>query len=993
MTQIPLNTTSDDTPPIVDTDPRHENKVVPANDDVDNQSGRTFWGRLMAMDSATLSRQLLATVLPLSLAPLVVASIAGYTITQNRTQSQINAQLEGQALLTSAGVGQELEEDLETLKSLVISPFVINLARAAGDFAETEGLPEETLNTLENRFAETRQLNSNQALNAYLDQFTQVESLGELILSERNGLTVGYSSLPLDFVQYEDVWWQQGRAQSQWIGDPEVDESTDLFGFSLSQRIENPDNGELLGVLKAFESSGELRFLESLLRDAGIQGSQQVQLLDVSSGFTFASFSAAGGTFPENLDSALQIVGGRTVTEAAAQVVEATQGVGVADVETLTANLQTIDAIQAVRVRELPGGEAGQGFVVSFDSAGRQYALSTVPGLDWVAIASMDIAEIRAQGRGLLGVFSLIAVVLGGLAALVTVSLSRRLSSPLDDLSDKAQQVSAGNLNVTAEPTGTIETQSLAQTFNELVTRVKGFLGEQTLNARKAKFFADITGANISQSGELAGLFNQVVIEARDLLQADRMVVYQFGQNWEGRIVAESVEDNLPSALSQGLSDPCIPEETRAKYLADRVLQIDDVRSAELHPKHLELLNNLDVRSMAVVAVEAQGQLHGLMIAHHCRSGYHWQSSDISFLRQVGLQVGVVVERIQLLEQTEALAEEQRQIKEGLQSNALQLLMDVDPVSRGDLTARAKVTEDEIGTLADSYNATISSLRKIVSQVKTAAEQVASTTSDNDQSIRQLSASALQQATEIETALNQAQAMATSVRQVATNAKEAELAVQQASATVQQGDQAMNRTVDGIMAIRETVAETAKKVKRLGESSQKISNVVNLISGFAAQTNMLALNASIEASRAGEGGKGFAVVAEEVRELARQSAEATTEIEKLVASIQTETNEVVQAMEVGTKQVVDGTELVDETRQSLNRISAASEQISTLVEAITQATALQSNASDAVTTSMTNVAAIASQNSKEANQVSDSFKQLNTVAQALQEEVGRFKVD
>lgn len=992
MTQIPLNPTSDDNPLMAGMPPWPENKVVPANK-VDDPGQKGFWGNLMTIRSATLSRQLLNTVLPLSLAPLVMASIAGYTITQNRVQSQINTQLEGQALLTSAGVAQEVGRDLETLKGLTISPFVINLMRAAGDFAETENLPQETLNELENRFAESRQLNSNQALNTYLEQLAEVEGFGELILAERNGLTVGYSSPPLDFVQYEDAWWQQGRAQDRWIGDPEVDESTGLFGFSLSKRIENPDTGDLLGVLKAFGSSNELNFLEAVLRDAGIQGSQQVQLLDVSSGFAFASFTESGGTFPENLDSALQIVGGRTVAEVAAKVVEAQRGVQIPDVETLTANLQTTSAIQDVRVRELPGDDSSQGFVVAFDYAGRQYALSTVPGLDWVAIASMDIAEIRAQGRGLLGVFSLIAIVLGGLAAVVTVSLSKRLSSPLDDLSDKARQVSAGNLNITVEPKGTLETQSLAQTFNELVMRVRGFLGEQTLNASKAKLFADITGTNINRSSELGDLFNQVVIEARDLLKADRVVVYQFGQNWHDRVVAESVADHLPSALAYGLNDSCIPEESRVKYLADEVFQVDDVSAAGLHPEHLELLNTLNVRSLIAVAIKAQDQLYGLVIAHQCRANFPWQTTDVSFLRQVGLQVGLVVERIQLLEQTEALAEEQRQIKEGLQSNALQLLMDVDPVSRGDLTARAKVTEDEIGTIADSYNATISSLRKIVGQVKTAAEQVASTTQVNDQSIRQLSASALQQANEIEAALNQAQTMANSVRQVATNAKEAELAVQQASETVQQGEDAMNRTVDGIMVIRETVAETAKKVKRLGESSQKISNVVNLISGFAAQTNMLALNASIEAARAGEGGKGFAVVAEEVRELARQSAEATTEIEKLVAGIQTETNEVVLAMEVGTKQVVDGTELVDETRQSLNRITAASEKISTLVEAITQATALQTRASETVTTSMTSVAAIASQNSQEANQVSDSFKQLNIVAQALQEEVGRFKVD
>jgi methyl-accepting chemotaxis protein len=209
---------------------------------------------------------------------------------------------------------------------------------------------------------------------------------------------------------------------------------------------------------------------------------------------------------------------------------------------------------------------------------------------------------------------------------------------------------------------------------------------------------------------------------------------------------------------------------------------------------------------------------------------------------------------------------------------------------------------------------------------------------------------------------------------------------------VQEGDIAMNRTVDGILSIRETVAETAKKVKHLGESSQKISTVVNLISTFAAQTNLLALNASIEAARAGEEGRGFAVVADEVRALARQSAEATSEIEKLVAGIQAETNEVVTAMESGTEQVVMGTKLVDETRQSLNKITAASTQINQLVEAITQATVVQSQASDEVTKTMTSVAQSAEKTSKEAIAVSSSFEQLLTVANALQQDVGKFKI-
>lgn len=387
-------------------------------------------------------------------------------------------------------------------------------------------------------------------------------------------------------------------------------------------------------------------------------------------------------------------------------------------------------------------------------------------------------------------------------------------------------------------------------------------------------------------------------------------------------------------------------------------------------------------------------------MVHDCQKPRQWLAQDLSFLRQIASQIEVAINRVNFLEQiqisrqeAEKLAVEQTALKENLQRRALDLLLEVDPVSQGDLTIRARVTEDEIGTVADSYNATIESLRQIVRQVKDASEQVALTAKTSESAVDTLSTGASIQTQEIAETLKRIQKVTGYSRQVTENARQAEIAVQEANKTVQEGDEAMNRTVDGILAIRETVGETAKKVKRLGESSQKISKVVNLISSFAAQTNLLALNASIEAARAGEEGRGFAVVADEVRSLARQSAEATAEIEKLVAGIQSETQEVVAAMESGTEQVVAGTRLVDETRQSLNRISLASMQISQLVDAIAKAAIEQSEASEQVTNSMTGLADIAARTSTEANQVSDSFRQLLSVAQALQGEVARFKVN
>ena len=344
------------------------------------------------------------------------------------------------------------------------------------------------------------------------------------------------------------------------------------------------------------------------------------------------------------------------------------------------------------------------------------------------------------------------------------------------------------------------------------------------------------------------------------------------------------------------------------------------------------------------------------------------------------------------VQQFSALAAEQKTLKENLQKRALELMLEVDPVSQGDLTVRAQVTADEIGTIADSYNATITSLKKIVGQVQLASQQVTTTASQNESSIQDLSQAAQQQTQAISIALEQLDQMVASIRKVAANTDQAEAIVQQTTATVSSGDEAMDRTVAGILAIRETVAATAKKVKRLGESSQKISGVVNLINEFAAQTNLLALNASIEAARAGEEGRGFAVVADEVRSLAQQSAEATTEIENLVAEIQAETNDVVEAMEMGTEQVVVGTKLVDETRESLNSIARVTTDMKTIVNSINQATLSQSESSESVTKVMKSVADIAQKTSSDANQVSTSFRELLEISQALQESVRQFKV-
>jgi methyl-accepting chemotaxis protein len=202
----------------------------------------------------------------------------------------------------------------------------------------------------------------------------------------------------------------------------------------------------------------------------------------------------------------------------------------------------------------------------------------------------------------------------------------------------------------------------------------------------------------------------------------------------------------------------------------------------------------------------------------------------------------------------------------------------------------------------------------------------------------------------------------------------------------------MDLTVQNILSLRETVGETAKKVKRLGESSQQISKVVSLINQIALQTNLLAINASIEAARAGEEGQGFAVVAEEVGELAARSAAATQEIERIVETIQRETSQVVEAMEQSTAQVVEGTHRVEDAKQNLNRILEVSHQIDQLVQSISEATVSQVQTSKAVSSLMTEIVQASEQTSNSSRQVSKTLQQTVEIAQELQESVEAFNV-
>ncbi|MEH2288778.1 methyl-accepting chemotaxis protein [Nostoc sp.] len=338
-------------------------------------------------------------------------------------------------------------------------------------------------------------------------------------------------------------------------------------------------------------------------------------------------------------------------------------------------------------------------------------------------------------------------------------------------------------------------------------------------------------------------------------------------------------------------------------------------------------------------------------------------------------------------------ADEQEEAKENLQRQVIRLLDDVEGAARGDLTVQAEVTADVLGAVADAFNLTIQNLRDIVQQVKVAAKDVTKGATNSETFARALSSDALRQAEELAVTLNSVQVMTDSIQRVAEAAREAETVARDASAIALKGGEAVENTVAGILEIRETVAETTRKVKRLAESSQEISKIVALISQIASRTNLLALNASIEAARAGEAGRGFAIVADEVRQLADKSAKSLKEIEQIVMQIQSETGSVMTAMEEGTQQVIKGTKLAEDAKRSLENIIQVANRIDILVRSITSDTVEQTETSRAVAHVMQSVELTAQETSQEAQRVSGALQHLVGVSRDLIASVERFRVE
>jgi twitching motility protein PilJ len=313
-------------------------------------------------------------------------------------------------------------------------------------------------------------------------------------------------------------------------------------------------------------------------------------------------------------------------------------------------------------------------------------------------------------------------------------------------------------------------------------------------------------------------------------------------------------------------------------------------------------------------------------------------------------------------------------------------------LAEGDLTVRATVSEDITGAIADSVNYTTDEFRKLVTRINAAAEQMGVATKDAESISRGLLIETQKQAKEIQGAGEAVQLMAQSIKEVDSSASRSAEVARRTLVVTQQGAQAVRNTISGMDGIREQIQDTAKRIKRLGESSQEIGEIVDLISDITEQTNVLALNAAIQAAAAGDAGRGFSVVAEEVQRLAERSAEATKQIGGLVKTIQGDTHDAVAAMEKSILGVVDGAVLSDMAGQSLKEIEQVSNELATLINSISVSTQVQTDMAGEVAGVMQEILKITEHTTEGTRLTANSVAQLANLTVDLRGSVAGFKL-
>jgi twitching motility protein PilJ len=399
-------------------------------------------------------------------------------------------------------------------------------------------------------------------------------------------------------------------------------------------------------------------------------------------------------------------------------------------------------------------------------------------------------------------------------------------------------------------------------------------------------------------------------------------------------------------------------------------------------------------RNLTILAVSLLAALFGALALVYQRGASAGGGVDLGLMGLLLVAVGLVASMgwIYFQASRERVVDPQAEQNERNQQAILRLLDELSSLADGDLTVQATVTEDITGAIADSINYAVEALRDLVITINESAILLDASTRQAEQTATQLASASDAQSKQVGAASAAISRMLSSIEEVAGDAERSSDVARHSVDVANKGGAAVRRTIEGMNTIRETIQETSKRIKRLGESSQEIGNIVELINDIADQTNILALNASIQASMAGEAGRGFAVVADEVQRLAERSANATKQIEVLVRTIQADTNEAIVSMDRSTTDVVGGALLAENAGAALGEIEHVSSQIASLVQNISNSAREQGRAASAVIQNVDMLQQINTQAASGASATRNSIAKLAELASQLRRSVSGFRL-
>ncbi|MDH4161805.1 MAG: methyl-accepting chemotaxis protein [Nitrospirota bacterium] len=545
--------------------------------------------------------------------------------------------------------------------------------------------------------------------------------------------------------------------------------------------------------------------------------------------------------------------------------------------------------------------------------------------------------------------------------------------------------------------------------------QLQNTLKDESLN--KALILADGLSVKAAEPVQVEDLNALQFILGEAIGQSD--VAYAFIRDGRGKILSSSFEGNMvPPALANiNRLAPNVPFGTENTELAikDMIIEVTDIASpiggGALGSIHIglnitQIKHNIRNLLLTILYVGAGGLvilsivtiiMVAIIIApvkDLMRVAEAVGRGDLSVkatvktsdeLGQLGQTLNNTIDRLQGLVQTES-------DRDKMQHQVMDLLSIVSGAAEGDLTVKAEVTADALGSVADAFNLMITGLTSLVTQAFNVAHEIQTSTTDILRASERMRKGAEQQTSQISTAVHAVNDMSHTIARMAENAEAATQTSLKATQAAVKGGTSVSETIKGMQRIRAAVQTTGKKIKGLGERSLEIGAIIEVINEIATQTNLLALNAAIEAARAGEQGKGFAVVADEVRKLAERAARATKDITSLIKGIQVETSEAVTVMEEGTREVEEGTKLADQAGAALREIEQIVKQTSTLVTEITKAANDQVKVSESVVHSMDDISKLTQETTVGVRDTVETISRLADLSTRLADAIGRFKL-